>query len=342
MSISLGTLFKAALVVLGIWFLFLVKEVLAILFLAIIIASALAPLGEFFDRFYLPRAVSVLGVYLVLIGVVVGVFYLIIPPLINDLKELALVVPEYYETVSKQIFKTTRGISPDYAKSAQEFLINFGDKIKGFTAGIFGAVSGIFGGVVAFGAILVISFYLAIQKKGVEEFLRLVTPEVNEEYVLNLWRRVEKKLSKWLQGQLLLAFVVGILVFIGLSFIGVPYALLLGFIAAIFEILPIAGPVLSAVVGVSVAILVSPVLALFTVLFYIILQQVENHVLVPILMKRATGLNPVVVIVALLVGAKLGGVLGMLISVPITTIAGELLEDFAKQKSAHKKSGERA
>src|SRR3990167_11339113 len=108
MSISLGTLFKAALVVVGIWFLFLVKEVLAILFLAIIIASALAPLGEFFDRFYLPRAVSVLGVYLVLIGVVVGVFYLIIPPLINALKELALVVPDYYETVSKQIFKTDR------------------------------------------------------------------------------------------------------------------------------------------------------------------------------------------------------------------------------------------
>lgn len=341
-DLSFSAILKVALVALTLVFLYLIKDVLAILFLAIIVASALAPLGEFFERFYIPRVVSVLITYLVFIGVMVGVFYLIIPPLIDELKELALVVPDYYETVSKQVFKTTRGISPDYAKSAQDFLINFGDKIKSFTAGVFGAVSEIFGGVVAFGAILVISFYLAIQKKGVEEFLRLVTPEANERYIINLWLRVEKKLSKWMQGQLLLAFIMGVSVFVGLWFIGVPYALLLGFIAAIFEILPIAGPALSALAGISVAVLASPMLALFTLVFYVILQQVENHVLVPILMKRATGLNPVVVIIALLVGAKLGGVMGMLIAVPIMTIISELLEDFVKQKSSHKNNGERA
>jgi len=101
----------------------------------------------------------------------------------------------------------------------------------------------------------------------------------------------------------------------------------------LLEIVPIAGPILSALVGVSMAIIISPFLALLTLIFYIIAQQVENHILVPILMKKATGLNPVVVIVALLVGAKLGGVLGMLVAVPLATIAGELLEDFSKKKT---------
>ncbi|MEK7487986.1 MAG: AI-2E family transporter, partial [Patescibacteria group bacterium] len=134
-------------------------------------------------------------------------------------------------------------------------------------------------------------------------------------------------------GQLLLGCIVGVTVFVGLSLIGVPYALLLALVAGIFEIIPIAGPLFSALVGISIAFLVSPVLAFLALLFYSALQQIENHVLVPLFLKKITGLNPVVVIVALLVGAKLGGIMGMLIAVPLATIGGELLDDLAKKKA---------
>ncbi len=332
--ISFASVFKVVVVLLGFWFLFLIKEILALLFLAIIIASAVGSWVGFFEKFYLPRLAGVLLVYLFIFGALAIVFYFIIPPIIEQIKQLAVVLPDYYETFSKQVLRTTRGISPDWAKNAQEFLINFGDRIKGFTSGALQAITGLFGGVVAFGIVVVISFYLAVQRKGVEDFLRLVTPKEQEEYVLDLWKRVELKLGRWFQGQLLLAFVVGATVFVGLSLIGVPYALLLGVIAGIFEILPIVGPLFSAILGIGVAVIISPFLAVLTLLFYVIIQQIENHVLVPLLMKRITGLNPVIVIVALLVGAQLGGVLGMIISVPLATVAGELLEDFAKKKSA--------
>jgi predicted PurR-regulated permease PerM len=231
------------------------------------------------------------------------------------------------------VFKTTRGIAPDYAKNAQDFLATFGDSLKGFSSGAVGAVSNLFGGVLAFVLTLVISFYLSVQKDGVQEFLRFVLPKSHEDYTLRLWHRVDIKLGKWLQGQLLLGVIVGTVVFIGLWFIGVPYALLLGLVAGVFEIIPIVGPLFSSVVGITVATIISPALGVFTAIFYLIVQQSESHILVPLLMKKVTGLNPVVVIIALLVGAKLGGVIGMLISVPLATVAGELFDDFAKQKS---------
>jgi len=332
-EISVGTVLKIAAVVIALVLLYLTREILVILFLAVIIASAVSLFAGTLERYRVPRLIGVLSIYLTGIGFFGLVLYFIIPPIVDEIKQLAVVLPDYYEVAARQIFKTTRGISPDYAKNAQEMLLNLGEKIKEFTSGVFSIVSALFGGAISFMAIIAISFYLSIQKKGVEDFLRLITPRDREEYAIDVWTRVEKKLGRWLQGQIVLALIMGAMVFVGLTLVGVPYALLLGVIAGILEIVPIAGPILSALVGVSMAVLISPFLAFLTLIFYIIAQQVENHILVPILMKKATGLNPVVVIVALLAGAKMGGVLGMLISVPLATIAGELLEDFSKKKT---------
>lgn len=332
-DLTFSTILKVALVVLGFVFLYLIKDVLAIVFLAIIIASTVGVWAGFFESFHLPRMLGVLLIYLFFIAMIGLVIYFVLPPVIDEIKQLAIVLPDYYDAFSAQVFKTTRGIAPDYAKDAQDFLAAFGDSIKGFTSSAVGAVSNLFGGVLAFVLMLVISFYLSVQKDGVQEFLRFVLPKSHEDYTLRLWHRVNIKLGKWLQGQLLLGLIVGTVVFIGLWFIGVPYALLLGLVAGVFEIIPIVGPLFSSLVGIAVATIISPALGIFTAIFYLIIQQSESHILVPLLMKKITGLNPVVVIIALLVGAKLGGVIGMLISVPLATIAGELFDDFAEQKS---------
>lgn len=332
-DLTFSAILKVALVVLGLVFLYLIKDVLAIVFLAIIIASTVGSWAGFFERFHLPRILAVLLIYLFFIALIVLIFYFVLPPVIDEIKQLAVVLPDYYDSFSAQVFKTTRGIAPDYAKNAQDFLATFGDNLKGFTSGAVGAVSDLFGGVLAFVLTLIVSFYLSVQKDGVQEFLRFFLPKSNEEYMLRVWHRMDIKLGKWLQGQLLLGCIVGTVVFIGLWFIGVPYALLLGLVAGIFEIIPMVGPLFSSLAGITVATIISPALGIFTAIFYLIVQQSESHILVPLLMKKITGLNPVVVIVALLVGAKLGGVIGMLISVPIATIVGEFFDDFAEQKS---------
>jgi len=151
-----------------------------------------------------------------------------------------------------------------------------------------------------------------------------------------LVKRSERKVGRWLQGQLLLALTVGLMVFVGLSLLGIKYALVLGIIAMIMELVPIVGPVIAAIPAVILALLQAPVMGIWVVLFYAVVQQFENHILTPLIMGRATGLNPVTVIIALLIGAKLAGILGIVLAVPVAVVIVEILDDIAKRKGEHK------
>ena len=184
----------------------------------------------------------------------------------------------------------------------------------------------------SFIAILIISFYLAVMKRGIETFIKSVVPSKQEAYVMDLWKRSERKVGRWLQGQLLLALIVGLAVYIGLSLMGIKFALILGMLTMALEIVPMVGPVLAAIPAVFLAFLQDPGLGLWVIVFYVAVQQLENHILVPIVLGKTTGLNPVVVIMALLIGNQIAGIAGMILSVPIATVIVEMLEDLAKQK----------
>lgn len=331
-DISTWTIFRGILILLFFGFLFLIKDILILLFLSLIIASSIYPFANYLQARKIPRILGVLSVYITAIIILASLLYLVVPTIVDEIRQLASVLPSYYDELSNKFSKTVIEISPNYTKTAQDFLLNSGEKIKNITSSTFKTVASLFGGFATFGIVIIISFYLAVQEKGVEHFMRMITPKHNEGYVLDLWKRVERKLGLWLQGQLILAIIIGLVVFLGLSILGVPYALLLGIIAGIFEIIPVVGPIFSALIGVIVALMIDPFLALWTLLFYGIIQQFENHILVPNLMKKMTGLNPIVIIISLLIGWELGGIIGMIVSVPIATIAGELLEDYAKAK----------
>src|SRR3989344_4642025 len=212
-DVSIGTILKIAAVVIALALLYLTREILVILFLAVIIASAVSLFAGTLERYRVPRLIGVLSIYLAGIGFFGLVLYFIIPPIVDEIKQMAVILPDYYETAARQIFKTTSGISPDYAKNAQNILLNLGEKIKELTSGIFNIVSALFGSAVSFMAIIVISFYLSIQKKGVEDFLRLITPQGQEEYVIDVWIRVEKKLGNGAPRVVFFGFVWGGVVF---------------------------------------------------------------------------------------------------------------------------------
>ena len=151
---------------------------------------------------------------------------------------------------------------------------------------------------------------------------------------MDLWERSQKKLGKWLRTQMLLGAIVGLLIFFGLTILGIPHAFFFALIAAIFEIIPVVGPILAAVPAVAAAFLVSPVSSISVVALYVIVQQTESHIIVPVVMRRTIGLSPLVVVLALLAGAKLGGIFGILLAVPLTAISAELLNDWDKKKRA--------
>jgi len=182
-----------------------------------------------------------------------------------------------------------------------------------------------------------LSFYLTISRDGVEKFLRALLPESAESRVIQIYKKTRKKIGRWFQAQLMLSLVVGSAVFIGLWIIGVEQNLVLAVIAAAFELVPVVGPIFAGALAVAVVAGESLRLGLYVLLLFIAIQQIENQLLVPLVMKKAVGINPVIILVALLGGAQVAGVIGMLVAIPTAVFLQEILNDWVEVKSTRSK-----
>ena len=340
LEISTASILKVIILVLFFVFLYVLKDVLIIFLFGLIIASAIAPFANWLDQKGLPRLWGVLLLFLIVLGLFALIGSLVIPSLSADIDQLITTLPNVFEKVSTSLENVQKGAPTylDFVSEVQNILSGFSSYLQQSSQSIVGLIVSIFGGVISFIAVLVISFYLSVTKKGIESFLGSVVPEKYESYVIDLWKRSERKVGLWLQGQLLLALIVGLVVYIGLSLMGIKFALMLGLLAFAFEIVPVVGPVLAAIPAVFLAFLQNPTIGLWVIVFYVAVQQLENHILVPIVMGRTVGLNPVVVIIALLVGGQLAGIAGMILSVPVATIIVEIIDDMAKKKESRRAS----
>jgi len=333
-EINTGTIIRTVLVILFFVFLYILKDVFIIFLFAIIIASAISPFANWLESRGLPRLLGVLLLFLTVLGLVAFLLSLIVPFVSQEVNQLLTALPETLSKLSSSLEKAQEGAPQylDFVSEIQNILETFSTYLQQSAQSVIGLVVSIFGGVASFIAILIISFYLSVTKNGIENFLGSVVPEKYEQYAIGLWKRSEVKMGRWLQGQLLLGLVMGLVVYVGLSLMGVKYALIFALLAAVLEIVPIVGPVLAAIPAVFLAFLQGPSLGLWVVLFYVLAQQLENHLLVPVVLGKMIGLNPVVVIIALLVGYQLAGIPGMILSVPVATVIVEMLDDFAKHK----------
>lgn len=327
---------KVVLILAIFFFLYFLRDIIMILLFAVIIASAITPFANWLDKKRIPRLLGVLFLYLALFVLALFLLSLVVPFVSGEINQLIKILPNFIDQVSVSLEKVQENSRyADFFNEMLNLLDTFSSYLQASSMSAFGFVVGIFGGLFSFLAIIVISFYLSVMRGGIENFIRSVVPSEYETSVLNVWHRSEKKVGRWLQGQLLLALIVGLAVYVTLSLLGVKFALLLGIVAMVLELVPNVGPVLAAIPAVILAFTQTPMLGLWVVLAYLIIQQLENHVLTPIILGRTVGLNPVVVILALLVGFKLAGFLGMIISVPVAAIIVEILEEFGHK---HKKN----
>lgn len=330
-DISAKTLLKTALVVLTIWVAYLISDILIMIVFSVIITSAVDAWATKLQKIGLPRVIGVIGIYIVVILILAGVFYSVVPIFIHEISNLITSLPTYYNQVAEYLGISEIGVSTFSLEKIQEIFGIAGNGLFNAGGGAFSFFRDVFSGVAMVVVMFVLSFYLSLQEDGVRKFLQFVFPHEYESYVLDIWTRTKKKLGQWLQGQLLLGLIVGIMVFVGLSILGVPYALVWALLAAILELVPMAGPIIASIPAIAFGLSVSPVTGLLTFIFYIFIQQIENHLLVPTVMKKAVGLNPVVVIIAILVGAKLGGIVGMLLAVPAAAVFIQVLGDLGEQ-----------
>ncbi|MDA1334501.1 MAG: AI-2E family transporter [bacterium] len=332
-TVSTGTLVRLLLLLLGIGFLYAIRDVLMIILVSIVIASAVDPLIRWLSKYKIPRVVSALFIYIGGISFFLAVFYFLIPPITSDFQDFFTQLPTLVESALVEFQDKLQFFSSDYITKAIESVTGNADKIfrEGFGQ-FFNTASSLFSGIFSLGFIFVISFYLAVQDDGVANFIRIVTPREYEDYLLNLWSRTQRKIGRWLQGQLLLGLIVGVIVFIALTILQVKYALILAILSALFELIPYFGPILAAIPAIAIATIQNPLLGLLVAGIYFIVQQMENHLIYPQVVRKTVGVPPLLAIIALLIGGKLGGIMGFIVAVPTAVVLVEYFNDVVDQK----------
>lgn len=338
-EISSNTIFRIILILLGFWFVYVVFDIVLMLFAAFIVASVVEPVARFLDKFKIPRAISVILVYIFVLSIIVGTVSLMIEPLAMQTRQLATIVPSIVNSLSSVTPLIPHIEQADLIESVQSGLLNFGDNIANFSLNVFVGTRSIVTGFVSFLFVFVIALYLVVERDALKKFARLLTPREHYPYVAQAIDKAQQSVGRWVLGQTVLAIIVGVIVGVGLWIIGVPYALFLGLLAAIMEFIPVIGPMVAATPGVLVAITQGWTVGLVTFIFYVINGQIESNILIPNIMKRAVGLSPIVTIIAVILGARMLGVVGIILAVPTATIINILVSDVAKVDESQEMSG---
>ena len=299
------------------------RQILLGVFLAIIISSGLEGVVDALERIKLPRSVSVILIFLAaLIGIILFI-YTVVPLVIVELNTI------FAGTDAQNLgglggllvnLRASQSVSSAIAKISSQFLGNASP------LDLFSNAVGSFGLAIS---VIISSFYLTLGRDGVERFLGVVIPPDYEAIVMKVYRRTRKLIGSWFRMQMLASLIMGFIVWGGLSILGVHYAFLIAIVAALGELVPFLGPIISGALAVVSALLTSTTLAFWTLIFFLLAQQFEANILIPLLSRRSVGLHPVIVIVALLIGAEISGILGIIIAVPAAAVFQEVVQEWS-------------
>ncbi|MBM3282860.1 AI-2E family transporter [Candidatus Gottesmanbacteria bacterium] len=314
-EISSKTILFTVFFLIFLWVLVQIKEIIFWIFIAFILMSAIKPAVEYFEKLRIPRTVSILIIYIFLILSLIFIISSILPLFITQSIHLIERLPDY-------IRAGLPFIQFDWQLLIQQ-IAPLGENLVKLTLGLFNNLIALF-------TIFVISFYLLLERKNLDSILSGFMGEEATKKSLEIVKKVEERLGTWVRGQATLAFSIGIMTFIGLLFLGFPYLLPLALLAGVLEIVPNIGPIISAIPAVLIALTISPTTAIIVIILYFIIHQLENNLIVPIVMKKVVGLPPLVTIIAMLIGAKLAGIGGVLLAIPAVVLVETITSEYLK------------
>ncbi|MEK7096655.1 MAG: AI-2E family transporter [Patescibacteria group bacterium] len=317
-DIPMWVILKVILALLLIYFLFVIKDILAVFFIVLILVAAFDPIVSKWEK-SVGRTASVVLLFSLLLVIFSAVIYIIVPPVIEQMTNLIANVPDYFGR-----FTWVKSHIPDIEKN----LSSVTSDISSLTGGFLSVTAGIFGGIFSFFTIIVISAYSLIDRHGFVQIISAVLPDDERDNFIVILKKISNKLSSWLSGQVILGVIVGVLDLIGLLIIGVPYALVLALISGLLEFVPTIGPIIAGVIATIIALVIDPWKGLLVLILYVAVQQLENNIIVPKLMQKAVGLSPVIIIFAILIGAKLLGVVGAILAVPMAATLSVVLTEW--------------
>lgn len=347
-SISTGTMVRGILLLISLYLFWALRDLILVILTSIVIASFVESAVPSFKKIKVGRVFGVVIIYMLSISLLAIIFYLFAPLLITEIYNFAQFISQYAPGIdflnyfnneafsgAKDIVNNlSHGISVDSLLSTSKAFV---DNLSG---GFFTTLSVAFGSIINVILIVIISFYLSIQERGIENFLRIILPIQYEEYVVDLWERTRRKIALWMRGQLLLGIIIMVLTYLVLAIMGIPYAFLLALIAGVMELIPY-GVLVALVPAVSFSYLSGGMNDAFAVLgAYVIIHQFEVYLFSPLVIKKVTGLSPLIMILAVLVGFELGGFWGLILSVPGAMLFMEIMNDIEKKKLSEKTRNE--
>jgi predicted PurR-regulated permease PerM len=328
LDISWQTIMKFGIAILIFYLLYLMRDILVLIIFALIFSILFNPAIDFISRFKIPRVASVVIVYLGIFGIFGFLIYSIIPIFIYEIDQFTQLFPQYFDKMTPALQSLGIGALQNFESFTS--MIE-GEMVKA-SSSILSALGTIFGGIFSAGTVFSIAVFLSLEEKGIEKTLSLLFPKKYEAVVLNIWDKCQKKVAGWFGSRVLACFLVGLMTFLACKILAVKYAISFGLLAAVANIIPIIGPVLAGVVMVLFTLLTSWTKAVFLLIIFILIQQIEGNLITPVLTKKFIGMPPVVVIIALIVGGKLWGLMGALLAMPLFGILFEFIKEFLKKK----------
>lgn len=302
-------IFALFLVVFG-WFIFQIRDIIVSIFLSYIIMAAVLPAVDYFRAKKFPKLLAVLIPY---VSILTAIFLLIVPLVpffIEQIQSLIKQLPKFLDLSAKSL---------GFTLDMQQLPTLFSSQAGAISQNAVGVTTKVFGGVFSTITIFVVSFYLLMYNDTFKKHLAKFFHDGSRAEVERVLDRINNKLGAWLRGEMVLMTFIGLLSWIGLAILGLPYALPLALLAGLLEIVPTVGPIISAIPAAIVGLTISPTVAFTVIVLYIFIQMVENQLLVPKVMQKAVGLNPVIVILSIVIGANLLGVSGALLAIPFVS-----------------------
>jgi len=296
----------------------LIKDLIFSLFIAFIIAGALRQPVDFLEKKKIPRVLASSIIYLLFLFAIVNLFALVIPPLLKEISFLFKNLPEIIKAALPQI-------------SSYVDLSTLTQNLPNLANDVINLIKGIFSNAVFVTSTLFFGFYLLLEKEFIENVLVNFFDEAEAKKIAHIVNRGQKRAGSWFWGEVVLMTAVGVLTYIGLTIIGMKYALALAVLAGLLEVVPTLGPIISAIPAALIGFSSSYVLGLSNIALYFIVQQLENNLLVPLVMKKIVGVHPIITLMALIIGGKLAGVLGVFLAVPTTIFIETMLIEWQKR-----------
>ena len=303
----------------GLWLIVQIRDIIILVFISILLLSALLKPVEWLTKRKVPRLLSVILVYILLVVLVAFIIGIIVPPLISQTTDLISKLPQIIGTINDFIIF--------YKIPVENLSTVIARQIQAIAENLVSISTKIFSSIFLVITLFVFTFYLLLEWKKFIKFAVSPFSGKQEKKVVNIISKVESGLGNWVRGQLTLSIIVGVLTYLGLRILDIPFALPLALIAGILEIIPIIGPIISAIPAILVGLTVAPIIGLAVAALFFIVQQLENHVIVPVVMSKVVGLQPPVIILGLLVGAKLAGIGGAFLAVPLIVVSRIILTE---------------